>query len=80
MKTKIFKGRDGWQAESLSDTDANGKCYQINTWKSGKGVKCSAVQGQATTGNGYTSFSYEMFGAKKPTETKKAIILETIEF
>lgn len=61
LKTRIYKGRDGWQAESMSATDANGKAWQISTHKTRGGVVCSAVEGQAGDG----TFSYEMFGAKR---------------
>lgn len=59
--TRVYKGRDGWQAESMSQTDANGKAWQITTYKTRGGVACNAVEGQDEGG----MFSYEMFGAKR---------------
>ncbi len=59
--TKFYKGRDGWAAESMSETDANGKAYQITTFKVRGGVECTAIQGQ-DNGN---MFSYDMFDAKR---------------
>lgn len=59
--TRIYKGRDGWQAETMSETDANGMAWQISTYKTKGGVMCYAIQGQDDGG----MFSYDMFGAKR---------------
>jgi len=60
MKTTYSKGK----ANSMSEADANGKAWQINTWKNDRGfVVCSAVQGTLREG----LFSYELFGAKRLT-------------
>jgi hypothetical protein len=63
MKTTFSKSlRGGYQAESMTETDANGQAWQITTMKRSNGVvSCSAIQGDA---NG-DIFSYEMFGAKR---------------
>lgn len=61
MKTLIYKGRSGWQAESTTEADANGQAWQITTRKSREGVSCSAIQGQVSN----SCFSYGMFGAKR---------------
>lgn len=64
MKTNYFKAlRGGYQAETMTETDANGHAWQITTMKRSNGlVSCSAIQG-SDNGNGI--FSYEMFGAKR---------------
>jgi hypothetical protein len=62
MKTNVFKNHYGWTAESMTEANPNGQAWQITTSKSGKGVKCSAVQGHLSPSN---MFSYEMFGAKR---------------
>jgi len=64
MKTIVSKSlRGGYQAESMTETDANGQAWQITTMKRSNGlVSCSAIQGD-DTGNGM--FSYDMFGAKR---------------
>lgn len=61
MKTTIYKGRDGFAGKSMTETDANGKAWEISTWKVKGGVACTAIQGQ-DNGN---MFSYDMFGAKR---------------
>ncbi|OQB32105.1 MAG: hypothetical protein BWY08_00067 [Bacteroidetes bacterium ADurb.Bin174] len=63
MKTTFSKAlRGGYQAESMTETDANGQAWQITTMKRSNGlVSCSAIQGDD---NG-DMFSYEMFGAKR---------------
>lgn len=61
LKTQIYKGRDGWQAETMTPTDANGNAWQITTHKGRGGVTCSAIQGQCEG----TMFSYDMFGGKR---------------
>jgi hypothetical protein len=64
MKTIISKSmRGGYQAETMTETDANGHAWQISTWKNSRGeVACSAIQG---SDNGNGMFSYEMFGANR---------------
>jgi len=64
MKTIFSKSLSGgYQAESMTETDANGQAWQITTMKRSNGlVSCSAIQGD-DTGNGM--FSYDMFGAKR---------------
>lgn len=64
MKTNYFKAlRGGYQAETMTETDANGHAWQITTMKRSNGlVSCSAIQG---SDNGSGIFSYEMFGAKR---------------
>jgi len=59
--TKVFKGRDGWEAVTMTATDANGKAWQISTYKTREGVSCKAIEGQ-DEGNG--AFSYDLFGGK----------------
>lgn len=59
--TRIYKGRDGWQAETMTETDANGMAWQISTYKTKGGVICYAIQGQDDGG----MFSYDIFGAKR---------------
>ena len=59
--TQIYKGRDGWAGKSMTETDANGKAWEITTWKIRGGVACTAIQGN-DSGN---MFSYDMFGAKR---------------
>lgn len=61
VTTQIFKGRDGWEARTMTATDANGKAWQISTYKTRKGVSCKAIQGQ-DEGDG--AFSYDLFGGK----------------
>lgn len=61
VSTQIYKGRDGWEAQSMSRTDASGKAWQINTHKISGGIKCYAIQGED---NGST-FSYMMMGGKR---------------
>lgn len=64
MKTEFSKSlRGGYMAESSTETDANGKAWQITTMKRSNGqVICSAIQGDV---NPQGLFSYEMFGAKR---------------
>jgi len=64
MKTRYYTNSRGeHQAETMTETDANGHAWQISTFKgSGGMVSCSAIQGQSER-NG--AFSYDMFGAKK---------------
>ena len=64
MKTILSKSiRGGYQAESMTETDANGQAWQITTSKRSNGlVSCSAIQGDD---KGEGIFSYEMFGAKR---------------
>lgn len=64
MKTVFSKSlRGGYMAESMTETDANGKAWQITTMKRSNGmVSCSAIQG-SDNGNGI--FSYDVFGAKR---------------
>lgn len=41
MKTVIRKSmNNGWMAESMTEPNANGKAYEIKTYKSGKSVVC----------------------------------------
>lgn len=61
MKTQIYKGRDGWQANSMTEIDENGQAWQITTYKRKSGVECYAIKGQLSNG----CFSYDMFGAKR---------------
>lgn len=61
MKTLLRKSHYGWNAESMTEANANGEAWQINTSKSGKGVKCYAIKGMLSN----EMFSYEMFGAKR---------------
>ncbi len=62
LKTNIYKSiRNGWQAESMTEANANGQAWQISTHKVNGGVKCSATQGTLRN----DIFSYEMFGAKR---------------
>ncbi len=51
MKTILRKGYNGWEATSQTLPNANGKAWQITTHKSGKGVKCSAIEGTLIDGN-----------------------------
>lgn len=62
IETNIFKGRDGWEAKSTTDTDANGSAWQITTYKRKTGVECYAIEGQ-DEGNG--CFSFIMFGGNR---------------
>lgn len=63
MKTNhIFKGREGWEGRAMTETDANGKAWQISTYKRSNGtVACTAIEGDAGEG----TFSFEMFGARQ---------------
>lgn len=64
MKTEFSKSiRGGYMAESYTETDTNGKAWQITTMKRSNGqVICSAIQGDVSPSG---LFSYEMFGAKR---------------
>lgn len=62
IETLIYKGRDGWEAKSTTDTDANGKAWQISTYKRKTGVECYAIEGQ-DEGNG--CFSFMMLGGNR---------------
>lgn len=61
MKTIIYKSFHGWMGESQTEANANGKAWQINTIKSGKGVACTATEGNFIGGN----FSFDMIGGKR---------------
>lgn len=64
MKTEFSKSiRGGYMAESYTETDTNGKAWQITTMKRSNGqVSCSAIQGDISPAG---VFSYMMFGAKR---------------
>jgi hypothetical protein len=62
LATKVFKGRDGWEALTMTETNANGKAWRITTHKTRKGVSCSAIEGEDMGGG---SFSYDLFGGKR---------------
>jgi hypothetical protein len=38
LATKVFKGRDGWEALTMTETNANGKAWRITTHKTSRGV------------------------------------------
>lgn len=61
MKTKFFKGRDGWQGNSITESDANGNAWEISTHKTSAGLKCYAQEGKHENG----CFSFMMFGSKR---------------
>src|SRR6478609_11109944 len=61
IQTTISKGRDGWQAESMTEADVNGNAWQISTYKTRKGVTCIAILGTLEN----QMFSYDMFGGKR---------------
>ena len=56
VKTRIYKGREGWTGESTI-TNVNGYDWEIMTYKSSGGIISTAQSGQKTE-NG---FSYMMF-------------------
>lgn len=60
-KTTIYNGGRGWCGITYTDTDANGKAWQISTHKVTGGTVCTATEGEVKGGG----FSYEMFGARK---------------
>lgn len=63
MKTHYYKGNGGNQAESLTEPDANsGKAWEIRTSKTGKGVKCEAVE---VTDRGNGMIEMDIFGCKR---------------
>lgn len=63
MKTTYYKGRDGYQAEAMTETDANGQAWQITTMKRSNGIiTCSAIQGDV---NPDGLFSWSLTEAKR---------------
>jgi hypothetical protein len=66
IKTRIYKGRDGWEA--VTHTADNGEGYKITTYKGHRGgIVCNAQKGTFSDGN----FSYIMF-SDKSTELAKS--------
>jgi hypothetical protein len=62
---KVWKGRDGWEAKTTAK-DIKGHDWEILTFKAGSG--CLVTMAQAGTlkeENGYTSFSFEVFGSPR---------------
>ncbi len=57
--TNYYKGRDGYQADSYTETDANGKIWHISTYKGRGKVYTTASQGQD---NGGGAICYNLSG------------------
>lgn len=56
LNTLYYKGREGYQAETLTETDGNGKIWEITTLKGRQRVYCYAKQGQ-DNGNGSITYN-----------------------
>jgi hypothetical protein len=68
--TRIKKGRDGWEAETLFvadpskiNTKEGTHAWEVHTGKSGKGLRSWAQKGKYKNedGSAFTSFSFLMF-------------------
>jgi len=59
--TKIWKGRDGWQAETQVKS-VKGYDWKISTFKSGTALVTTAQAGMFTNERGYDVFSFQIIG------------------